>query len=528
VLPGEPPRPESRSSLTGWALAVFLLSALFVAWSLAARFCDNIDEGIYLDGGLRMAHGEMPYRDFFTYLGPGTFALLAILFKTLGTSLAVSRVPVVIDLALMTALVFVLVAKLAGRRAAAVTAPCFLAFQTFNRDFVVANHRWDSNALSFAAVACCFLLLEKPSRYWAFGSGVCAGLAVWTTISSALLGVLLFGWLLWDQRLRACAKTYAAGAGMVFVTGVTWLALHQALFPMIDGMIWSVHNYAGPNRAPYGLVVGGYGHIFRNSGALETLLIAVFATCITLPATLPVLNIAGWPLRLFYRPERRIAFLLACGAAMAASSWPRPDMTHLMYVAAPHYVLASVLLARTLAPGARSAIAGLFLLVAASETGFAVYCRLTDPSLATRVGVVHGKQADLAVLRTIESRVSANQTLFVFPYWPVYYFTTGARNPTRYSYLQPGMFPKHDEEEVLRTLSDHPPEMVVYRRVQPASYLTIWPSADPARLRMTAIENFLSDRYTLVSREGKFEVLQLRERSRDPAPSQAPETVTSP
>jgi 4-amino-4-deoxy-L-arabinose transferase-like glycosyltransferase len=507
----------------GWAVAVFLLAALFVAWCSAGSFVYNGDEGIYLDGALRMTRGEMPYRDFFSYLGPGTFAVLAILFKVFGTSLTVSRVPVIIDLALMTALVFVLVAKLAGRGAATVTAACFLAFQTFTPIVVVANHRWDSSSLSFAAVAGCFFLLETPSREkpnqgWAFCAGVCAGLAVWTTISCALLSVVLLAWLLGDRTLRACSKTYAAGLGIVFVAGVGWLALNRAFFPMLDGVLWSVHNYRGPNFTNYGYAVGGYGCVFRNANAMETVLATLFLMAVTLPATMPLLCLAGWPLRLRFDTDRRIVFLLTCGAAILASCWPRPDMTHLLYVAAVPYVLTSVLAARTLTRRARFSAAAFFLLVAACDFGVAIHRRLTEPSLAARIGEVHGRPEDLAVLKMVEAQVVPAQTLFVFPYYPTFYFTTGARNPTRYSYLQPGMFPEKDEKEVLRALEAHPADTVIYQDIAAAAYLRTWPGSDPARLRMTDIESFLRTHYKMVAREGSFQVLRLRNRSQDPEP----------
>jgi hypothetical protein len=505
---------ERRRGAAWWVLGLFLAAALYVAWTSAGRFGDNIDEGIYLDGGLRMARGEMLYRDFFTYLAPGTFALLAPLFRTFGESLATARVPVTADLALMTALVFLLIDRLANRRAAFSVAPCYLVFQTFNPNFVVANHRWDSAALSLAAVTCAFLLLEKPSHQWAAGAGVCTALAAWTTFSYALLCLVIAAWLLSVHSLRRYFKTYAAAVSMVSAGFLSWLASNHALLPMIQGILWSARNYSGPNRTVYGYVIGAYDDLFQRAGAIESALLSVLLLVVTLPATMPLICAAGWPLRLRSQlrlrshSERRIVFLLVCSAAILLSTWPRPDMTHLMYISALPYVLTTVLLVRTLGRGGQAVVAALVLVTATCEAGFSVYSRITEPTLVTRVGVLHGKPEYLAVLRTIQAEVPPNQTLFVFPYWPVFYFTTGARNPTRFSYLQPGMFPKQDEDEVLQTLSAHPPDAVIYRSVSPASYLRVWPSSDPARLRMAEIEDFLHNRYRVVAREGKFQILR--------------------
>jgi hypothetical protein len=181
-----------------------------------------------------------------------------------------------------------------------------------------------------------------------------------------------------------------------------------------------------------------------------------------------------------------------------------------MYGVALFYVLTGVLLARVLGTRERLALATVMLMVAAGDFGLAVYQRVTEPALETRVGVIHGKPEEVAVLRIIQSQVKPNETVFVFPYWPIFYFTTGARNPTRYSYLQPGMFPKEDEDEVLRTLTAHPADVVVYRRVAPESYLHIWPSSDPKRLSMPEIEGFFRERYGVVAQEGKFQVMRPR------------------
>jgi hypothetical protein len=404
--------------------------------------------------------------------------------------------------------VYVLIGRLAERKAAAVLAVCFLIFQTFNPTFVVANHRWDSAAFALCAAVCGFLLVERQSHGWAIAAGACAGLAAWTTFSFAAMAAAVAIWLLIDRRLRRFSLAYAAGGIGVSAAFVGWLAWSHALRPMVEGVLWSARNYAGPNRTVYGYVVGGYDHLFAGAGAIESILLCVLLLVATLPASMPLVC-AGWLPRLRAHPEKRLWFLLVCAAGVLISTWPRPDMTHLMYVFALPYVLASVLLWRTLNLRARCALGALLVLVATCEAGIGVYRRITEPTLATRVGVVHGKPEDLAVLRTIQAQISSEQTVFVFPYWPVFYFTTGARNPTRFSYLQPGMFPKQDEEEVLDTLRTHPPDAVVYRHIDQASYLRIWPSSDPARLRMPAIENFFGARYHLAARAGKFELLRL-------------------
>ena len=99
-------------SLTRRAGLVFLCAFAYLGWLAALRFVLTLnDEGIYLDGGLRVLHGQAPYKDFFSLTGPGTFALEAASMRVLGTTLAAGRMPVVFDIAILTACLFCLVCK---------------------------------------------------------------------------------------------------------------------------------------------------------------------------------------------------------------------------------------------------------------------------------------------------------------------------------------------------------------------------------------------------------------------------------
>jgi len=110
----------------------------------------------------------------------------------------------------------------------------------------------------------------------------------------------------------------------------------------------------------------------------------------------------------------------------------------------------------------------------------------------------------------LEQHVRPSDTLFVFPYRPVAYFLTQARNPTRYSFLQPGMFPEGDANQALRELQAEPPHWLIYSDVPDAEILRLWPVSDPARLHMTGIESFIRDRYRKVDQSSELQLLELK------------------
>src|ERR1017187_7699978 len=116
-----------RTPETKWSLYVFLFAGAFVLWSAGSRFIlANNDEGIYLASAMRMLRGELPYRDFFYYLPPGTPLIEASVLRLFGEKLWAARIPLAADLGILTASVFWLTARLANLRAAFITAVCFL------------------------------------------------------------------------------------------------------------------------------------------------------------------------------------------------------------------------------------------------------------------------------------------------------------------------------------------------------------------------------------------------------------------
>ncbi|HSP67161.1 MAG TPA: hypothetical protein VLN48_05510, partial [Bryobacteraceae bacterium] len=211
-----------------------------------------------------------------------------------------------------------------------------------------------------------------------------------------------------------------------------------------------------------------------------------------------------------------IVILLALGAALIFSTYPRWDVNHLTWVSAPFYALTAVWVAGwsfRKAAALRKAMALIVLFAGGSCLAVTIYSRLHETTRVTNLGSIHGHPADLDLLATIQARVTSADTLFVFPYRPLLYFVTDARNPTQYSFLQPGMFPDQDEAEALRQLNAHPPRWVFYSRVSPETYLLLWPNSDPRRLQMPRIETFLRQNYEERQQWGDLQLLESRSHS---------------
>jgi hypothetical protein len=480
-------------SLTRRACIVFLCAFAYLGWLAASRFVLALsDEGIYLDGGLRVLHGQMPYKDFFSLTGPGAFALEAVCFRVLGTNLAAGRMPVLWDIAIMTACLFWLVSKLSNQLAAALASFTYFAFVTLGETAVVANHRWDSSAWAVFALTLIVAATEDPadkrSKAIACIAGIAAGIAAWCTPPVALAAVALGVCLVAYRAVRRLFAAYAGGVAVALAAGLFWIASNGALLAMINSFRWSATNYSGPNRTWYGAVMGGYANLIRGTSPADVVMTILLVMFLTLPATLPFLS-AIW---LWKRPCMSVVILLATGAALILSTYPRWDLVHLTWVSAPFYVLVAPLAARSVY---KKPIALIALMVAASCCLVSIQERLREITRVTSIGTVHGKQGDVNVLEAVQARVKPSDTVFAFPMRPMLYFATGAHNPTRYSFLQPGMFSDKDEREALSELRAHPPRWVFYTDVPSELYLRIWPGSDPGRLKMSRIEDFLKENY---------------------------------
>lgn len=507
------------------ALVIFLALAVSLGLTTADRLVSALDEGIYLDGAERIIAGQIPYRDFFVLTGPGSFWIQAGMLKLLGLSFIHARLVLVMEVAFLAAAVFWCTAHLRGRKLAALTTFLFVAFETANPGVFTVNHRWDSSALGVAAVLLLFSSLERAGRARVVAAGALAALVVWITPTLLALAIALpFALIL--ARRTDLLHPYAAGLVAGFIAPALVLWRQGGLLAMMQHMFWTVSNYPSANGVSYGHLIGGYPAAIRGSSLLETAIRVLVVLVIAIPVLLPLLTMLVWPIRLrrssrsgmLYR--RQILFLLVASIGLWLSAYPW-FVGQLTSTAPLCYILGGVLLAEIPPTGeALPLLLRRALLVCAISLGLVFLLNtLRSPDgvvMRTRAGRIRVNQGDAQLIGMLSEHVSSRDTLFVFPYTPILYFITGAANPTRYSFLQPGMMTDVDERSALADLERKPPRWVLYQDVPPEAYLRIWPTSDPKRLRMKLLEEFMHSRYHAVRqyrlRFGYYELRELNQR----------------
>src|SRR3954466_7181687 len=92
---------------------MLLAAGVLVSDATMLRDIQPNDEGLMLQAAARIAHGQVPYDDFWWYYPPGQPYLLAVLWKAFGPSLLTWRIARVLSDAAVALLAF----GLARRRA---------------------------------------------------------------------------------------------------------------------------------------------------------------------------------------------------------------------------------------------------------------------------------------------------------------------------------------------------------------------------------------------------------------------------
>lgn len=485
--------------------AVFIGALIFLTDLVGDVFHPSLDEGIYLEGGERLLNGQVPYRDYFAFTGPLTYWLQAWLENIFGREMPPLRLSATGSLALMTLAVFGLTARLTDWSFGLGTAIVYLGYFSASTYMIIVNHRWVSAALAclalWAAVEATTKTATRPKVLWIL-AGVAAAASAWAT-PSFILGVGVYlGWLAWRDRQHLLP--FCGGILLVSVPAIIWLASHGALMPMIDNLFWVASRYSKANSVPYAYAVGGPGPHWDDVDPSLTLYMRImlfigaaryYIAPIGVPVLLVIYGFIAWRGRL----DAQRQLLVLSAAAVFLTSYPRWDLNQLLFIMAPFAVLIA-LLAYRLPLLAQPALMVVAFLWATMNYTAAWRVAAKDVTFPTRVGYQRGPVLMATAYERLEARVPEGATLFAFPYLPSLGFALHARNPIRYSFLQPGMMSKQDEANALGDLERTPPRFIIRQYFPDDQVLHTWPNSDRSTLAMSSIRQFIERRYRFVER----------------------------
>jgi hypothetical protein len=301
VTAGTPETERSRSRWPDLVVLTALLVGTAVVMSGGFRAPGSeFDEGIAVTFPDRIVHGDVPYRDFESFYGPGNTYLTAFVFKIFGSSLGAER-----GIGFAVALLIVLALFLLGRRFGLVAgAGSGLIAALVVAWIVVAKAAYEAQALAlFALVATAEAGRVGPRKRWLYAVGGLLGGAAMLFRLELAPAVLL-------SAVPLLVRGDWRGNSVRYICGFASMLLPYAAVAAIVGGGKLHRNFTdlratGRDRR---LPLPGLG---SPDGRL--LVVAVLATVI-------VLSIAVWHLR----ASRRIAdsSLLLSGGILAALTLP--------------------------------------------------------------------------------------------------------------------------------------------------------------------------------------------------------------
>src|SRR5438874_4358909 len=216
------------------------------------------DEGIVLQGAERILRGEVPYRDFFSFYTPGSFYLVAFLFRFAGDSLVVARIGLAVAGAICSAITYLLARHVCSQKialfAAALTTSTGFAYR-----FLVL-HNWDSTLLACLAVYSAVRLLESHKVSWAFVTGCFSSLTVLFEQSkgAGLCMGLAVGFL--SLRILERRRIFKSSAFAIVFSGFllpimpvcVYFGMKGSLGVMLQDWAWPLRHYTQANHVSYG------------------------------------------------------------------------------------------------------------------------------------------------------------------------------------------------------------------------------------------------------------------------------------
>lgn len=500
------------------ALGVFTISLLYLC--LFRRYTSiDPDEGIILQGAQRIVHGQVLYRDFFSFFTPGSYYLLALLFKVFGSSMLVARTALAAYGAFFSVFTYLLARRVCSRWVA--LAAAYLVTWTCLPWRFMILHNWDSTLWACATVYCAVWLVQAPRWGWALATGSFASLTVLFEQSKGAglvlglgLGLILLV-LFARSTLRLSRRdwvTLGIGLAWPFALTIAYSAAHHALPAMLADWFWPLHNYSIVNSVPYGYQDWSDEARMRLYGSGSWLVRGIALFTVSPCFLLPVLPIIAIMLLIYWLLEvkrerlavdRAAYYILVCSSIVGllfSVLISRADIIHFVHLTPLLYlVLAWVMdgtdvrgqLMRSIRP-----LVSLGILITFTTLGMAFLVRIRSAKtvIETRRGVVLAKSSD-DILAYVQTQVPAGSRILVYPYLPLYYYLTATFNPTSFDYLQPGMHTHQQEQEVIHQVSADRTSVIVFQPSFNDSIAASWPKTSLASLASDPVADYILANY---------------------------------
>lgn len=510
-----------EKSLADWGLAALTFAGSLIYLLLLYRYTLlNGDEGIILQGAERILRGQVLYRDFFSFLTPGSYYWTALFFKLFGSSILVARAVLVVEGGFLSVLTYLLARRVCSRWSALLAA-YFVTLVCLPYRFLVL-HNWESTLWAYFALYCAVWFLEKPHWAWSFATGFFVALTGLFEQSKGVgLAVGLAAGLLIVLRKQRGPRRWnrqgitalAAGLSAPLVVTLIYFGLEHSLTQLLADCLWPLHQYSTINKAPFGFLVidpAKRDGIYAGDWISRLLTMLVTGPWYLVPL-LPfsaACTLIYWATRAWRKgdsSDKGAYYVLSSttmvGLLLAVLATGRPDFTHLLYLAPLFFLtLAWIMDGRDIPSSLLHAVKPpLVLVLFVSFTAFGLSL-LWPPlnarhPLETRRGTLQTDGTD-HVLAYVQAHVAPGEKMLVYPYLPMYYYLTATHSPSRYEYLMPAMHTPQQFQEMADELAADRTRAVLFEPSFREKIIAGFPSATPKMLAARdPVEDYIVTHY---------------------------------
>ena len=194
------------------------------------------DYGLFADHGARMLIGQMPYRDYFTFLTPGTDLIYSLLFRLFGVELWIPNLTMACLAAVVVWLMMLAARRVLPGISLALPPLMFIGFGlAISLD---PTHHWFSTIV--AMVAMLALMRDIRLRHIAFAGALCGVAASFTQTKGVLLTIGFLIYLLWRAIDRKeSARIFWRRSSLLAAAAVcTFLAINLPFILMAGWRKW--------------------------------------------------------------------------------------------------------------------------------------------------------------------------------------------------------------------------------------------------------------------------------------------------
>jgi len=475
-------------------ISLLFLACLAYLWVFRRFTSLEPDEGILLQGASRILDGQIPYRDFFSFYTPGSFYLVAALFRLFGNSFLVARSSLAVAGAACSVVTYLLCRRICSRGISVLAA--VLATMTGAAFRFLVLHNCYSTMVACVAVYAAVRLVETLSSRWAFAMSSLTAITFLFEQSKGgglALGLVL-GFALLGRRVFTSVSSWIAifaGLTWPFLLTFGYFAGHGTARTMVQGWLWPLQHYTAANHVAYGWQNWSdhTREVIFKTGPVVARIAKVIA--VSPGFLIPVLPLVGcsflayWAVKMRKRNEDswQARYYIVTGSALSglllSVVMVRTDILHFIYLAPMWYVVLGWVVG---APSESHLLVRfrpafiLYVAIAFGMLGFAVLLATTGAhnQVETRRGQITTGEAD-TVVTYLQAQTQPGDEFLVYPYLPLYNYLTATRSPSRYDFFQPGMNTWEQAKEIIHSIDSGHAKAVLLEPSFAEKFANSWP-----------------------------------------------------